>query len=143
MNVTTPHTISQLISLKGLHIMAKRTSKSETVDYTDLVWVIDNLPANELKNHDKKPYSAQDGLLKISEMIELDFKVSIRFDDYSQSLQITAVCLNKKATNAGLGISARSDDLEDCISILCYKLFDFAKGDLRQFADKVPQGVRG
>jgi hypothetical protein len=51
--------------------------------------------------------------------------------------------MDKKYQNAGLAISARSDGIEDAISILCWKYFNMAKRDLRGFADKVPQGVRG
>ncbi len=126
--------------------MSKRqnnTKKIEKVPFSDIVWVIDNLSNDELAMHDKEPMKAEDGVLKLSELVELGFKVSVKWDDYNDCMMISAVCDDKRYDNAGLAVSARGDDLIDCVSILVFKVFVVADSDLRGFADKKPKGVRG
>lgn len=131
----------------GDKTMVKRndTTKKNNgkVEFTDIVWCIDNLSSDELEEHDKKPKSFGDAYSDICVMIEDGFKLSIRWDDYSNGYMVSATCLDKKYQNAGLAISARSNDLEDCLSILVFKYMIVANRDLRAFADKLPRGVRG
>lgn len=123
--------------------MAKKVEKSGKVEFSNIVWVIDNLDKKQLELHDKKPSSPEEVMHSITEMIEDSFKVSMRWDTYSKSFLVTAVCDDAAATNAGLAISARGDDIVDASSIMVFKYFVIANRDLRGFADKVPTGVRG
>ena len=122
--------------------MAKKKTGSK-VEFGNIVWVIDNLDTKQLKDHDAKPATSEEIFHKINEMIEDSFKVSMKYDNYSKSMLVTAICDDADATNAGLAISARGDDIQDAASIMLYKYFVVAQRDLRGFADKIPTGVRG
>lgn len=121
----------------------KSNGTPKIIDFKDLVWCIDNLVGEELNDHDKNPRDITSIYNELVIMIEDGFKLSIKWDDYSNGYMASAVCMDKRYENGGLGISARSNDLEDCLSILVYKYINVAKRDLRQFADKLPRGVRG
>ena len=123
--------------------MSTKSKKKKKVEFQNIVWVMDNLTVKQLADHDAKPYEGQDILHKMTEMIEADFKISTKFDDYNQCFLATAICDNADATNAGLAISSRGQDIADVLSLLLYKFFNVAECDLKTFADKMPTGVRG
>lgn len=125
--------------------MAKKkvVNNGEKVEFSNIVWCIDNLDVKQLADHDKNPYDGIQCFDKINEMIEDSFKISMRYDTYSKSMLVSAVCQDIDAMNSGLAISARGNDITDACSIMLYKYFNVAKRDLRGFADKIPTGVRG
>lgn len=122
--------------------MSKKNGKKK-VNFEDVVWVIDNLSSSQLTAHDKKPYSPQEIIHKLSEMVEDGFGISIKWDSYNNCLLATATCMMLGYDNSGLALSARGEDATDCYSILLYKYYNVAKRDLRGFSEKVPKGVRG
>lgn len=113
------------------------------IDFNSIVWVLNNLTTDELTAHDAKPYNAQQILDLSNEMIEDGFQFSWKFDDYSSSRQCSAMCLFEGHENTGLAISARGEDIEDCMSIILYKYYNIAKRDLRGFTEIIPQVKRG
>lgn len=124
-------------------MVSKRKKTNSKVEFSDIVWCIDNLDSKQLAAHDKLPLTSEQIIEQQSKMIELDFKLSAKWDTYSKSFLATAICDNASATNSGLAISARSDDYLDAWSILLFKFFTIANEDLRPFADSIPRGIRG
>lgn len=121
----------------------KKPQSTEKIDYTNIVWCIDNLSKDQLDLHDAKPYNSEEMIDLLHKLVEQGFAIGMKPDSYTGNMQISAVCYDANARNAGLAISARSDDLADMTSILLWKFFVVAEGDLRPFADKKPKGVRG
>lgn len=127
---------------------AKAISKSpegdgNKVQFDSIIWVLNNLTNDELAAHDAHPYDPSQILDLSNEMIEDGFQFSWKFDSYSQSRQCSAMCLFHGHDNTGLALSARGEDVQDCMSIILYKYYNIAKRDLRGFTDIVPKGVRG
>jgi len=119
------------------------SKKTGRVDFKDIVWCIDNLTETQLENHDENPCDAVTVMDYATQMVEKNFKLSMRWDDYSQCFMVSAVCDVHGYDNSGLAISARGDDFLDAFSIMFYKFFVVAEQDLRGFADKKPKSVRG
>lgn len=119
-----------------------KKNKVEKIEFGNVVWCIDNLSTKQLELHDKKPYSGEDLLEKVHELVEADFKVGVKQDTYSGGYLATAICDVVGSRNEALALSARGEDISDCLSIVVFKYFDVAKGDLRPFAEK-PRGIRG
>ena len=121
----------------------KKLTVKETIPYSDWVWCLDNLSTAQLEKHDADKPSSDSLIDGLNNMIEAGFKITFKTDNYNGALIITAVCDSTGFLNSGLAISARSDDTMDMLSILLYKFWVVAQGDLRSFADKKPRGVRG
>jgi len=115
----------------------------DKVAFDSIVWVLNNLSSDELSAHDTQPYTPETILDKANEMIEDGFQFSWKYDSYSKSRQVSAMCLFTGHDNSGLAISARGEDVQDCMSIVLYKYYNIADRDLRGFTDVIPQGVRG
>lgn len=115
----------------------------EKVAFDSIVWVLNNLSTDELSAHDAKPYTPETILDKANEMVEDGFQFSWKYDGYSKSRQVSAMCLFQGHDNSGLAISARGEDVQDCMSIVLYKYYNIADRDLRGFTDVIPRGVRG
>lgn len=120
-----------------------KKGKSEKVDFTSIVWCIDNLDESQLLMHDKSPYDDTAIIEGIDKMRESGFSISIKTDEYNDCVMASAACYFIDSLNAGLAIAARGNDLGDTLSILLFKFFIVAEGDLRPFADKKPKGLRG
>jgi len=120
----------------------KKKTQVERVDFSTILWCIDNLTTEQMSAHDKKPLSGDELLHKIHELVEADFKVTVKFDTYSGGYMCTAICDVVGSRNEALAISSRGDDITDALSILMYKYFDVAETDLRPHSNK-PKGVRG
>lgn len=140
--------MKQTSKQKGKNMPRKKPEQksAELVDkvpFDSIIWVLNNLSEKELAAHDANPYSPQDILDKSNEMIEDGFQFSWKYDGYSKSRQVSAMCLFEGCTNTGLAISARGEDISDCMSICLYKYYNVADRDLRAFTDVVPTSVRG
>lgn len=127
--------------------MAKKPTSNEKnhdkIPYKDWVWVIDNLTKEQMTLHDATPPNAENIIDGLHGLLEAGFKITLKEDSYNKCWQCNAVCDETGYRNSGLAISARSDDTEDALSILMYKYFVVAEGDLTAFADAAPRGVRG
>ena len=123
--------------------MPRKNSKPKRTPFDDVVWCMDNLSTAQLKQHDDKPYTPEEVIEGFNRLVEMGFKISIKTDDYTGNKMISAVCDEVGKDNAGLALSARSEDVEDMSSILLWKFFNVAEGDLRPFADKKQKSARG
>ncbi len=124
-------------------MVTKKKTKRTKIEFGDIIWVIDNLTEDEMKAHDKKPYTPSELTELEMGMVDDGFRVTAKWDEYSKSYMATASNMDVTKDNAGLAISARGTNIEDCKSILFYKYNVIAERDLRGFTDKVPRGARG
>lgn len=122
--------------------MARGKKKvEEKIDFRSVQWVLNNLSETELQEMDGLGLDLPAVMEKIGEMVGDGWKISARYDDYSDAVQVTATMLTTGNLNAGLAISGRSDDLADCFLIVAYKFFYVAEGDLKQYSQE-PGGRR-
>lgn len=121
----------------------KRNQPREKIDYKNWVWCIDNLTSDQMKAFDDSPPSSDELVNGLHRVLEMGFKITLKPDTFNNCLQINAVCDETGHENSGLAVSARSDDTEDMVGLLLYKIFVVADGNLQQFADKKPRGIRG
>lgn len=121
----------------------KKRIRKTKIEFTDIIWVLDNLTENQMKAHDKKPYTPEQLTELEMQMVDDGFRVTAKWDEYSKSYMATATNMDVTKDNASLAIAARGTTIEDCKSILFYKYIVIAAKDLRGFTDKVPTGVRG
>lgn len=109
----------------------KSVSRGERIDFKKIVWVIDNLTKDHMKQHDDKPATPQEITEGVFMLAEEGAKVSFKFDTYSgKGYLMTATFDTTGHTNSGYAISARGVDFSDCASILLYKYFTVAERDL-------------
>lgn len=124
-------------------VKAKVENTKGTVGYKDVVWCFNNLSASQLSEYDEKPLSYPEIMEGLHGLVESGFKISIRWDDYTDCPMATAVCNESGAINNGLATSARGTDFTDCLALLVFKILVCAEGDLTTFADEKPRIRRG
>lgn len=122
---------------------SKVESTTGNVPYSNIVWCFNNLSASQLETYDANPLPYPEIMEGLHQLVELGFKVSIKWDDYTDCPMATAVCNQSGAINNGLATSARGSDFTDCLALLVYKILLVAQGDLTTFADEKPRIRRG
>ena len=120
-----------------------RKSGSEPVSFDKIQWVFNNLSDGELEMFDNNPLSYPQISDGIHRLIESGFKLSLKFDAFSECIQITAVCNEPEHENSGLATSARGSDAFDAMALLVYKILVIAEGDLRPYVEEKRKSYRG
>lgn len=105
------------------------------IEFSQLTWVINNLPAKDLDAVDNMTI----GMLEInnfmSQEIENGGQFSIRYDDYSDCISVSLTYLVKNNVNTGFAVSGRGADFEHCIKIVMYKFYEVANGKLESLSE--------
>ena len=105
--------------------------RGERIDFKNIVWVIDNLTKDHMKAHDESPHPAEDLLDGLHNLAESGAKIGFKFDSYSGAGYLMTATFDVSGFhNSGYAISARGTDFSDCASILLYKFYNVANGDL-------------
>lgn len=120
----------------------KPVVKKERINWDAIVYCIDNLDKKQLEEHDTNPLTPAEIVAGLNTLVEDSFEIKVKWDTFNDCHMVTAVCYEQGHDNTGLGISARGDSTDDCLSILLYKYLKIAKRDLRIFADKKPKGLK-
>lgn len=122
-----------------------QSNTSDKIPYTQIKFVFNNLEQTELDLFDDSEHSklsSDDIDSGVTRLIESGFRLSVRWDDYSECIQITATCDIKGKPSSGYATSARSDSYIDAIMILLYKIQVIADNDLSSY-DNDFRTVRG
>lgn len=123
--------------------MSKKNGKGpQQIPFGEITWVMNNLTEDELRRHDEGNRAPDEVIDALSEMLEQEWKLSVKWDHYSNCLQGSLIQTNAEKPNAGYAFSARSSDLLDVMSLLVFKYYDVAGGVLDQFPVK-SDSVRG
>jgi len=124
--------------------MPRKPSKKrlEKLPFGDLKWVMNNLTTEQLSDMDKRAYTGDEVIGLVQRLVEDRWQISVKWDDYSGGIQVTAIMPYKNLPNAGYAFSGRSDDILDAMTIVVYKYFVVADGNLSEF--EIPQqNLRG
>lgn len=127
--------------------MAKPKPKVESTDgkvaFQNVQWVFNNLSQSQVEEYDNSPLPYPDVMEGLHQLVEMGFKISVKWDSYSDCPMATAVCNESGKVNNGLATSARGEDFGDCLALLVHKILIVAQGDLTTFADEKPRMRRG
>lgn len=114
--------------------MTKNNSPAK-VPYTDISYVINNLPPKDLKVVDDMDVTTEHINNFLEETIENGGSFKFSWDFYSDCPQLTLTFGLKGFDNSGYAVSARGKDFEHCVKILMYKYFEVAQGALHALSE--------
>jgi hypothetical protein len=120
-----------------------KKSGDEVVPFDKIQWVFNNLSTGELEMFDNNPLTLAQTLDGVHRLIEMGFKLSMKWDAFSETIQVTAVCNESVQENSGLATSARGNDAGDALALLVYKILIIAEGDLRPYIETSKRSNRG
>jgi hypothetical protein len=69
------------------------------------------------------PIDAEKMLMEFAKLVCCGYRLSITFDDYSNAIQVSLVCVNDTSPNFQLGLSSRHPDIDTALRSLLYKHF--------------------
>lgn len=97
-------------------------------------WVNFNLTEDDKAEITAAEVSVETMLQDIGSLVFKGYRFSMSFDDYSNALQASLVCVNEEDPNCGYAMSARHPDAEMTLRTLMYKFMACSDGP---WADRV------
>ena len=125
---------------KGITMPTKKSSRTkrkkapEQVPFGEITWVMNNLTNEQLSDMDATEWTGDHIIGRIQFLVEGGWKISAKWDYYSEAVQVSCIQVEKGRPNAGYAFSARSDDVLDAMKIVVYKHDVVAEGNLSDFA---------
>jgi len=122
----------------------KKSKKPKKVSWDDIVYVVNNLPAKDLKIVDSSECTLEQIDEFMTTQIESGGDFKFQWDyEYGECPNISLVYYSDDYENSGYGVSARGEDFVDCMKILMYKFFEVSKGQLFAVSEAKQNRRRG
>lgn len=123
----------------------KSKPKKTKIPYDKIKFVFNNLDKSMLEEFDNSQWSKltlEECSEHLRTLADKDFRLSFKTDEYSGGYQFIATCDIQEQESGGYATSARSNDPDDALRILIYKIIGVAECNLADFDNEFRE-VRG